>query len=539
MTTLRAPWRFFGLAALLCASAAVAASPFSARIAEPAPRQPDQSLPFEITVSVPEHHVVYKSSVEVKAETGAALGAVKLPAAVTKPDPVDPDTTVEVFKGDFTVTGTLKPGSDAATPKLTISFQGCSETECFMPEDHTFVCRNGKWSADNGETAAAATDADSGFDWTGGRTPATAGGFLGENDLLDFLDRAAGKTDGQTGGLKGFLADPTRFFRSYGLGLTLLLVLLGGVLLNLTPCVLPMMPITLAIIGAGSAAGGKKRGFLFGGAYGMGMALAYGGIGWIILRGGFFVGSFQSSPVFNIAVAALFLVFALAMFDVFTLDFSRLFKRGKRGRGGIWAAMLAGAFSAVLAGACIAPVVLAVLVLAGALISEGHPAAQLLPFALGVGMALPWPFAGAGLSVLPKPGAWMVRVKQAFGVLLVLLAAYYAFTAVKTLRHSAPADGESADASVIRIDAGDREAWAAALEKAKAESKPVFADFWASWCKNCLAMEKTTFRNPAVKERLSGYVVIKVRAENPDEPAAKAMLDAFAIRGLPAFVVLE
>ena len=67
----------------------------------------------------------------------------------------------------------------------------------------------------------------------------------------------------------------------------------------------------------------------------------------------------------------------------------------------------------------------------------------------------------------------------------------------------------------------------------------MFVDVWATWCKNCLAMEKTTFRNPAVKERLSGYVVIKVRAENPDEPAAKAMLDAFAIRGLPAFVVLE
>ena len=101
MTILRTYWRFFGLVALLCASAAVAASPFSARIAEPSPRQPDQSLPFEITVSVPEHHVVYKSSVEVKAETGAALGAVKLPDAVTKPDPVDPDTTVEVFKGDW------------------------------------------------------------------------------------------------------------------------------------------------------------------------------------------------------------------------------------------------------------------------------------------------------------------------------------------------------------------------------------------------------------------------------------------------------
>ena len=534
MTTLRKTWLTLGLVAL-CA-AAFAESPFSARIAATPPRQ-DGALPFEITVSVPEHHVIYKSSVEIKAESGAALGGINLPAAVTKPDPVDPDTTVEVFKGDFTVSGALIPKAAAASPKLSISFQGCSETECFMPEEHHFAFRDGRWVAAETEPETPPPSGEAVFDWTGGRRVTTAGGYLGENDLLDFLDRAAGRDVGQSGGLKGFLADPTRFFRSYGLGLTLLLVLLGGVLLNLTPCVLPMMPITLAIIGAGSAAGGKRRGFLFGGAYGLGMALAYGGIGWIILRGGFFVGSFQSSPIFNFAVAALFLVFSLAMFDVFTLDFSRLLKR-KRGNGGIWAAMLAGAFSAVLAGACIAPVVLAVLVLAGALLSEGHPAAQLLPFALGVGMALPWPFAGAGLSVLPKPGAWMVRVKQAFGVLLVLLAVYYAFTAVKTLRRSAPAD-EEADASTVRIDAGDRAAWTKALEKATAEAKPVFVDFWASWCKNCLAMEKSTFRAPDVKDRLAGYVVVKVRAENPDDPAVKAMLEAFSVRGLPAFAVLE
>jgi thiol:disulfide interchange protein len=178
-------------------------------------------------------------------------------------------------------------------------------------------------------------------------------------------------------------------------------------------------------------------------------------------------------------------------------------------------------------------VVLAVLLLAGSLYAGGAKSAQFLPFVLGLGMALPWPFAGAGLSVLPSPGMWMVRVKQAFGVFLVVLAAYYFHLAWAGF---SPASKVAREGSIA---AGDRVAWESKVAQARTEGKPLFVDFWATWCKNCAVMEKTTFADKRVKARLAGYVVVKAQAEQPDRSPAKEMLAAFDVRGLPGFVVLK
>ena len=114
------------------------------------------------------------------------------------------------------------------------------------------------------------------------------------------------------------------------------------------------------------------------------------------------------------------------MFGVFNIDFSSLQRGGKAVKQGSFGVALSmGAVAALLAGACVAPVVIAVLLLA-ANVYTTHPTAGLaLPFLLGLGMALPWPFAGAGLSFLPKPGRWMEVVKIAFGILILGFAFYY------------------------------------------------------------------------------------------------------------------
>jgi thiol:disulfide interchange protein len=81
-----------------------------------------------------------------------------------------------------------------------------------------------------------------------------------------------------------------------------------------------------------------------------------------------------------------------------------------------------GAVAALLAGACVAPVVIQVVLFSSNLYAKGNAVALALPFLLGVGMAIPWPIAGAGIAALPKPGAWMVRVKQVFGVVIMATA---------------------------------------------------------------------------------------------------------------------
>ena len=521
--------------ALLCggAFAAFAQSPFVLKV-ESVAVTPDHA-DVRVAVSVPDRHVIYADAFQVSAEEGLSVTGLQMPQAQQKPDPADPATQVGVYAHPFESLWRVSPRKLGL--RLTVAYQGCDDKVCFMPEAHTF-----RFDEPTGlyvevavdETAASRPAAAMGGSWAQGLTATTGGGYMGAREFLVFLDDAEGKTAAaaQGVGLGGFLRDPVAFFHAHGLALTLLLVLVGGVLLNLTPCVLPMIPINLAILGAG--AGTRGRGFLLGMAYGAGMVLVYGGLGWIILRSGLFFGALQASPWFSLAVALIFAALALALFDVFVIDFTRfLTPQSGHQRQGAVAAFSAGALSALLAGACVAPVVLAVLLLAGTLYAGGAASAQFLPFVLGLGMALPWPFAGAGLSVLPSPGMWMVRVKQAFGVFLVLLSAYYFYLAAVGFLPSASVTHAGS------IAAGDRAAWEAKVAQAKREGKPLFVDFWATWCKNCSAMERTTFKDARVKARLANYVVVKAQAEKPDQSPAKEMLEAFGVRGLPGFVVLK
>ena len=198
----------------------------------------------------------------------------------------------------------------------------------------------------------------------------------------------------------------------------LLIVFFGGLALNLTPCVLPMIPINLAIIGAGTQAGSRGRGFLLGGAYGAAMALVYGVLGLIVILTAGTFGTINSSPWFNLGIAMLFIALGLAMFDLIAIDFSRFASRtnvGPSRRGSFLVAFGMGAVAALLAGACVAPVVIQVVLFSSDMYAKGTNLALALPFFLGIGMAVPWPLAGAGLAALPKPGAWMVRVKQVLG----------------------------------------------------------------------------------------------------------------------------
>ena len=136
--------------------------------------------------------------------------------------------------------------------------------------------------------------------------------------------------------------------------------------------------------------------------------------------------------------------------------------------------------------------------------TAGTKIALILPFLLGLGMALPWPIAGAGIAALPKPGPWMVRVKQAFGVFILITAAYYGYLSYELLSNRW-VDAAEVEGSVA---AKLKEGWHSSLEQglaaAEREGKPVLIDFWATWCKNCLTMDKTTLADPEVGAALAG-----------------------------------
>jgi thiol:disulfide interchange protein len=521
---------------------------------------------FHVQSNAPRDKSLIPTVLTVDAPSGVVVSEIVYPPATDLAQAGQPQP-LAVFEREFPIGVTVAVPKTAAPGDVVIParlrYQTCNEQMCFAPTtasaqwtlrvvapgtrtspQHQEMFANvafGHGSAPPPPSAEPAAPA----------APATAPSGVNADALatLDRFEQLA--ADGGYKSSSAFLqfvrdaesgVQQKGLFEGRGPLAILLLVLVGGLALNLTPCVLPMIPINLAIIGAGSQAGSRARGFLLGSAYGGAMAVVYGVIGLVVILTAGTFGTINASPWFNAAIAVLFVVLGFAMFDWLLIDFSgwsTRFQPGTASRGSVALAFTMGGVAALLAGACVAPVVIQVVLFSSDLYATGTRIALALPFVLGLGMAIPWPLAGAGMAALPKPGAWMVRVKQAFGVVILVTAAYYGHLAY-TLFADRWVDATAVTSSVEeKIKSGWHASLAEGLAAAQREQKPVLVDLWATWCKNCLVMDKTTFEDQAVVSALSGYVKIKVQAEDPDDPQTKAVMQRFKAVGLPTYVVLR
>lgn len=525
-----------------------------------------------LTVTLPERFHVQSDAPRDPSLIPTVL-TIDAPAGLTVvevvyPDPTDFDQAgqaepLAVFEHEFMIGVVLDVADDTPTGSLDVParlrYQACDDRVCFAPVTADLVWPISVVGPGAQASRAHRADFESIAFGTGGaptippvftgtaalpppvddagvsrldrfRVAATQGGYLGTADFLQFVRNA--ETGAQEPGL----------FEGRGPLAILLIVLLGGLALNLTPCVLPMIPINLAVIGAGASAGSRTRGFLLGGVYGSAMALVYGSLGLIVILTAGTFGTINASPWFNLSIAVVFVALALAMFDVFTIDLSRfspaLGPNGS-GRGTMAVAFSMGAIAALLAGACVAPVVIQVVLFSSDLYAKGTVAALALPFLLGVGMAIPWPLAGAGLTALPRPGAWMVRVKQAFGVIILATAAYYGYLAYGLFADRWVDADEVASSVEEKLKEGWYSSFEDGLAVAEREQKPVLVDMWATWCKNCLTMDLTTLADETVTAALDGYVKIKFQAEQLNEEPARGVIQRFGGIGLPHYAILH
>lgn len=222
---------------------------------------------------------------------------------------------------------------------------------------------------------------------------------------------------------ENFLSQTDEYIRSAPL-LAFAAAYLAGVLTSFTPCVYPVIPITVGYIGARNVQGQARA--LISMAYVLGLAVVYAALGIIASLTGKLFGAAATHPLTYFIVANICLVFGLAMLDVFQIPMLGLTKGAvPTKKPGLLGAFAIGATSGLIIGPCTAPVLGAILIYVARQGNAVYGASLLFTFAVGMGTLLVFVASFAGLlASLPKSGPWLESVKKIFGFLLILAAEY-------------------------------------------------------------------------------------------------------------------
>ena len=217
----------------------------------------------------------------------------------------------------------------------------------------------------------------------------------------------------------------------------LAVVFAAGVLTSFTPCVYPMIPVTVTYIG-GAAAGKRSRAFSLSSTYVLGMALIYAALGVVTAMLGKTFGSFTRNPWIFGGVGLVVVIFGIFMLDIVTVPVPRIFSgvqsAGTR-RGGYLGALLVGVAAGFVAAPCTAPVLGLLLVYVAQTKNVLWGGTLLFVFALGLGTLLLLVGIFSGLmSNLPRAGAWMKWIKVGFGVGMLLVGGWFLFQAATLVR---------------------------------------------------------------------------------------------------------
>ena len=338
-----------------------------------------------------------------------------------------------------------------------------------------------------------------------------------------------------------------------------------GLGLSLTPCVLPMVPVTSGII-RGYARPGKLSVFISSLIYALGISLVYGVVGTAVAFVGIQVQSILSSPFVRIPIAGLLAVLALGMFGVFRIQVpasvqARAQKLGGKTRKNRFGLFLLGMASGLVVGPCVAPAISGLLLRVGT--SGSVVLGFLTMFACGLGICVLLILSGTFTGLLPRRGEWMVLVERVFGFVLLWAALYFvshfmpqgvyffaigAVFAAATVFFGTSRLGLAAKTViVILLLAGTtvfaglggyfmgnpqehvfREGGRGEVEEALASGRPVIIDFSAPSCVACGELDALTFSDERVREELKRFRVVKINIIDHG-----AFASEYGVKGIP------
>ncbi|HUY26373.1 MAG TPA: cytochrome c biogenesis protein CcdA [Candidatus Binataceae bacterium] len=369
---------------------------------------------------------------------------------------------------------------------------------------------------------------------------------------------------------------PADVFAHHGWILGFLFVFLGGIALNLTPCVYPLIGVTIAYFG--NQGGGPRRVLTLAVLFVLGIAVMFSAVGVAVAMSGGLFGAAMQNPYVLSILAATLIVLALSSFGMFSLQPPQwMLQRAGIARPGYAGALLMGLGMGVVAAPCIGPFVLGLLLMVE---RSGSPIFGFaLFFTLAIGLGLPYIFlalAAGSIRKLPRSGEWLGWVEQLFGFVLIGLALYFLDPVVprhlimRILPYYAAAAGiwlgfiTSAGRrlrpfliirTTVGIIAGAMLIYllvprpapqelafspfnATALVSAASAHRPVLIDFSADWCIPCREMEHSTFVNPAVVKEAQRFVRMRADLTKSDQ-ATDALRGKFGVEGVPTTLIID
>ncbi len=372
------------------------------------------------------------------------------------------------------------------------------------------------------------------------------------------------------------------------LWLAFLIVFVGGILTSLTPCVYPLIPITVSIFGANESAGFLKS-LLLSVVYVLGIVVTYSILGVAVASTGAVFGQIMANPWVVGFISLILVSLGLSMLGVFEIrvPYALQNRLNTVGGAGFAGAFAMGTVAGVIAAPCTGPALAVVLTYIATTGSLFLGFWLMFTYALGMGLL----FIGIGtfsglLSALPRSGGWMYVLENIFGIAIITLALYFLKDVVEPFQaflqnspqffaiaggliigglwlsklnerfNSIPRPMQFRKACGVLLTvlgaymvvgglqqpAGPQLDWVnnetAGLEIAKREDKLLMLDFYASWCAACNELDHKTYAEPKVAAKLDNYVNVKLDFTR-SSPTTKALTEKYQIPGLPVVIFMD